>query len=134
MNGAVAEKAPDRYYVNNSTAGGPNFNTTGTFGPQGHTTNVELGDFDNDNGPRRADAGFRGRPESAAPKSERLGARSYFENAGLPIVLPTGVAADRSRGLDTADLNKDGSLDFVVANRDQRGLRYLNNDTCTGRR
>ena len=128
MNGAVAEKAPDRYYVNNSTAGAPNFNTTGTFGPQVHTTNVKLADFDNDNDLDALMLAFEDGPNRLHRNS---GAPSYFENAGLAIALPTGVAADRSRGLDTADLNEDGSLDFVVVNRDQRGLRYLNNDTCS---
>jgi hypothetical protein len=128
MNGAVAEKAPDRYYVNNSTAGAPNFNTTGTFGPAVHSTNVRLGDFDNDNDLDALMLAFEDGPNRL---HRNAGAPSFFENAGLPIVLPAGVTADRSRGLDIMDLNGDDSLDFVVVNRDQVGLRYLNNDTCS---
>jgi MYXO-CTERM domain-containing protein len=132
MNGAVAEDASDRYYVNNSTPGTPNFETTGTFGPQVHTTNVRLGDFDNDNDLDALMLSFEDGPSLLHRNRNDSVPGSYFENAGLPILLPSGVTADRSRGLDTADLNKDGSLDFVVINRDQVGLRYLNNDTCSG--
>ncbi len=38
----------NRYYINNSTPGSINFETTGTFGTADNHTNVRLADFDND--------------------------------------------------------------------------------------
>ena len=48
----AAGEATNRYYINNSTAGSINFETTGTFGTADNHTNVRLADFDNDGRPR----------------------------------------------------------------------------------
>jgi hypothetical protein len=131
MNAAVAEKAPDRYYLNNSTPAGPNFETTGTFGPPVHTTNVRLGDFDNDTDLDALVVSFEDGLNRLHRNLTGSGQATLFD-AGVTLAVPAPLTADRSRGLDTADLNKDGSLDVVIVNRDQVGLRYLNNDTCSG--
>ena len=131
MNGAVAEKAPDRYYLNNSTPAGPNFETTGTFGPPVHTTNVRLGDFDNDTDLDALMVNFEDGPNRLHRNLTGSGLPSLFDD-GVTLAVPPPLTGDRSRGLDTADLNKDGSLDVVIVNRGQQGLRYLNNGTCSG--
>ena len=45
MNGGVAGEATNRYYINNSTAGSINFETTGTFGTGRQSHQRPLGRF-----------------------------------------------------------------------------------------
>ncbi len=130
MNGAAAVPASNRYYINNSTPGSINFETTATFGPAANHTNIRLGDFDND-----SDIDVVALVHVPAARSrlhlntETPGA--FFDNTGLELVPPATWTVDRPRGFDMSDLNNDGSLDLVIANRDQVGLRYLNNDQCS---
>jgi hypothetical protein len=130
MDGAAAVPASNRYYINSSTPGFINFETTGTFGPSANHTNIRLGDFDNDN-----DLDVLALVHVPAARSRlHLNTNTpgaFFDNTGLELVPPAQWTLDRPRGLDTADLNNDGSLDLVIVNREQVGLRYLNNDQCS---
>jgi hypothetical protein len=117
-------KGLNRYYINNSTPVTINFETTGTFGISASHTNLRFGDFDND--------GDHDLIALASNISNRLYRKTsttapYFD-AGVDLYEPD---VRQSRSLDVADLNADGSLDVVVANRSQVGLRYLNNDQCS---
>ncbi|MDH3427933.1 MAG: FG-GAP-like repeat-containing protein, partial [Gemmatimonadota bacterium] len=129
-------KGPDRYYINNSTGAGPDFETTGTFGPSdagslsSQSSNVRLGDLDNDNDLDAAITTFQGDNRIHLNLHDSGGGPGFA--AALTIVDPDGLAVDESRGIDMADLNGDGSLDLLILNRDQLDLRYLNNDTCAG--
>ena len=67
MSGGVAVQATNRYYINNSTPGSINFETTGTFGTADNHTNVRLADFDNDTDLDLITLVFDGR-ERAAPQ------------------------------------------------------------------
>jgi hypothetical protein len=123
--------AADRYYINKSTPGNIDFETTGTFGPDARSTNLRLADFNNDGlldvvvlryeGPNRLHLNT-GNP--AAPFDNAVA------SANFELYEPTGLQVNRSRGLDFGDINNDGSLDLIVVNRGQIGLRYLNNDGC----
>ena len=95
MNGAVAEKAPDRYYLNNSTPAGPNFETTGTFGPQVHTTNVRLGDFDNDTDLDALMVNFEDGLNRLHRNLTGSGLPTLFD-AGVTLAVPSPLTADRS--------------------------------------
>ena len=126
MSGGVAVEATNRYYINNSTAGSINFETTGTFGAGDNHTNVRLADFDNDGRLDLITTVFEG----TNVLHRNVGAPAYFD-AGFPLVDPfPSPDGSLSRGLDFADLNNDGSLDVVIANRGLLSLRYLNNDQC----
>ena len=117
-------EAMNRYYINNSTPGSINFETTGTFGTPDNHTNVRLADFDNDSRPDLITVVVDG----GNVLHRNTGAAPYF-GAGFELLDPFN-ATDASRGVDFADLNGDGSQDLVIANRALLGLRYLNNDQC----
>jgi hypothetical protein len=120
--------ATNRYYLNNSTPGNINFEVTNTFGIAQNHTNVRLADLNNDS---RLDLVAIAR-EGTNHVYLNTGNPAAPFNAGLPLTTPSGLVANHSRGVDTGDLNGDGSLDLIIANRNQIGLRYLNNDQCTG--
>jgi hypothetical protein len=122
LNGTTIVEAMNRYYINTSTAGSFSFESF-PFGSPGHHTNLRLGDFDGDADLDLLTTVFGG-PNTLHRNTGTAGA---LFDAGVELVAPAGH--DRSRGVDTADLNNDGSLDVVIVNRDQLGLRYLNR--CT---
>ena len=125
MSGGAAVQATNRYYINNSTPGAINFETTGTFGAGAHHTNLRLADFDNDSDLDLITVVYEG----VNVLHRNVGAPGYFD-AGFPLVDPFSSPVGLARGLDFADLNNDGSLDVVIANRGLLSLRYLNNDKC----
>ena len=95
-----AASARNRYYINNSTPGSINFETTGTFGTADNHTNVRLADFDNDGDRDLITTVFEG----GNVLHRNVGAPTYFD-AGFQLLDPFN-AADASRAVDFADLQK----------------------------
>jgi hypothetical protein len=145
--GGAAVDAPDRYYINKSTPAGPDFETTGTFGPSGPTansrsTNVELGDFNNDTRLDAVIVSFNATEDAGDPSRLHVNTGTVdvpfpSTDLGLPIDPPeqarialldpaTAGLTDLARGVDSADLNGDNRLDLVIVSRAQVALRYLN--------
>ena len=73
MNGAVAEEAPDRYYVNNSTRRCPELQHHWDVRPAGPHHERPARRLRQRHRSRRAHADLRRRPEPAASESQRLG-------------------------------------------------------------
>ena len=71
-----------------------------------------MADFDNDSDLDLITVVFEG----VNVLHRNVGAPGYFD-AGFALVDPFSSPVGLSRGLDFADLNNDGSLDVVIANR-----------------